>query len=49
MERGGDEQAKQNGGQVGCDGDASEWKKVAELRAAVEAQDPVAKVPIAPP
>ncbi|CAM0871107.1 unnamed protein product [Alopecurus aequalis] len=30
----------------GCDGDddASEWKKVAELRAVVEAQDPAAKV-----
>ncbi|KAM0886541.1 hypothetical protein ACQ4PT_029640 [Festuca glaucescens] len=43
MECGGDEQAKQNGGHGSCDGDASEWKKVAELRAAVEAQDPAAK------
>jgi hypothetical protein len=45
MDRGGDEQAKQNGGH-GCDGDASEWKKVAELRAVVEAKDPAAKVPL---
>jgi hypothetical protein len=45
MDRGGGaEQAKQNGGH-GCDGgDASEWKKVAELRAVVEAKDPAAKV-----
>jgi hypothetical protein len=30
----------------GCDGggDVSEWKKVAELRAVVEAQDPASKV-----
>ena len=27
------------------DGDAAEWKKVAELRAVAEAQDPAAKVP----
>ena len=31
----------------GCNGggDVTEWKKVAELRAVVEAQDPAAKVP----
>jgi hypothetical protein len=39
------EQAKQNGH---GDGDASEWKMVAELRAVVEAQDPAAKVHIDP-
>ncbi|KAM0886501.1 hypothetical protein ACQ4PT_029614 [Festuca glaucescens] len=39
MERG-EEQAKQNGH---GDGDAAEWKKVAELRAVVEAQDPAVK------
>ncbi|XP_047072954.1 phosphatidylinositol transfer protein 3-like isoform X1 [Lolium rigidum] len=44
MERGGDEQEKQTGHGC-CDGagDASEWKKVAELRAVVEAKDPAAK------
>ncbi|CAM0875932.1 unnamed protein product [Alopecurus aequalis] len=43
MDRGVDEQAKQNG--HGYDGgdDASEWKMVAELRAVVETQDPAAK------
>jgi hypothetical protein len=46
MDRGGAEEPKQNGGH-GCDGgDASEWKKVAELRAVVEAKDPAAKVPL---
>ncbi|CAM0872523.1 unnamed protein product [Alopecurus aequalis] len=44
MDCGGEEQAKQNG-YGGCDGgdDVSEWKKVAELRAVVEAQDPASK------
>uniref|UniRef100_A0ACD6AAM7 Uncharacterized protein n=1 Tax=Avena sativa TaxID=4498 RepID=A0ACD6AAM7_AVESA len=44
MDRGGDDQAKPNC-HVGCDGgsDASEWKKVTELRAVVEAKDPAAK------
>jgi hypothetical protein len=46
MERGGDKQAKQNGDHSGCNGDTSEWKKVAELRTVVEAKDPAAKVPI---
>jgi hypothetical protein len=47
MDRGGaEEQAKQNGGHGCDDGDASEWKKVAELRAVVEAKDPAAKVPL---
>jgi hypothetical protein len=45
MERG-EEQAKQNGH---GDGDAAEWKKVAELRAVVEAQDPAVKVHIDDP
>jgi hypothetical protein len=45
MERG-EEQAKQNGH---GDGDAAEWKKVAELRAVVEDQDPAVKVPIDDP
>ena len=42
MDSGG-EQVKHNG--HGGDGDAAEWKKVAELRAVGEAQDPAAKVP----
>jgi hypothetical protein len=46
MDRCGAEQAKQNGGHGCDDGDASEWKKVAELRAVVEAKDPAAKVPL---
>uniref|UniRef100_A0ACD5WD01 Uncharacterized protein n=1 Tax=Avena sativa TaxID=4498 RepID=A0ACD5WD01_AVESA len=41
MDRGGDEQGKQSGGHGG--NDVTEWKKVAELRAIVEAQDPAAK------
>jgi hypothetical protein len=47
MDRGGaEEQAKQNGGHGCDDGDESEWKKVAELRAVIEAKDPAAKVPL---
>ncbi|KAF7076325.1 hypothetical protein CFC21_080992 [Triticum aestivum] len=42
MESGGEEQARQNG-HGGDGGDPAEWKKVAELRAVVEAQDPAAK------
>jgi hypothetical protein len=37
----GDEQAKHNGH---AGGDASEWKKVAEMRSVVQAQDPSSKV-----
>ncbi|KAF7044946.1 hypothetical protein CFC21_054104 [Triticum aestivum] len=42
MDCGGEEQARQNG-HAGDGGDPAEWKKVAELRAVVEAQDPAAK------
>ena len=41
MDCGTDERQYGHGG----DGDAAEWKKVAELREFVEAQDPSAKVP----
>lgn len=45
MDCGADEQAKQqNGGHGGAGDDPAEWKKVGELRAVVEAQDPASKV-----
>ncbi|KQK12099.1 phosphatidylinositol transfer protein 3 [Brachypodium distachyon] len=44
MDCGADEQAKQqNGGHGGAGDDPAEWKKVGELRAVVEAQDPASK------